>query len=246
MMMYARAELAGAHQRFWDLLRAELGARGIAAPVDLSNDAPEFEVWEDPTLVFSQTCGMPFRTRLRGNVTLIGTPDYGLEGCAPGYYRSAFVVRADDARQGVAAFKDARFAYNMTISQSGYAAPYAQCRAAGFWFADRLQTGAHHASALAVAEGRADIAALDAVTWRLIRRYDEFADRLRVLEWTTPTPGLPFIAAKGVERGAMFEAIRAAIEGMTQEDRAALGLRGIVEIPEAAYLALSNPPAEVM
>ena len=73
LMMYARPELEAPHARYWQAIRAALAARGIAAPAALSNDAPEFEVWEDPALVLSQTCGMPYRTRLHGRVTLVGT-----------------------------------------------------------------------------------------------------------------------------------------------------------------------------
>ena len=176
LMMYARPELEAAHRRYWALIRDALAARGIDAPETLSNDIEEFAVWEAPDLILSQTCGMPYRLSLHGKVQLVGTPDFGVEGCPPGYYRSAIVVRADDARLDLAAFRDARFAYNQTISQSGYAAPYAVAQRHGFWFANREQSGGHIKSAKAVAEGHADIAAIDAVTWRLIERYDDFAE----------------------------------------------------------------------
>ena len=84
MMMYARPQLAGAHDRFWDLIRDELGKRGIGSPKELSQTAEEFEVWTDPALVLSQTCGMPYRLWLHEKVELIGTPDYGLESCPIG------------------------------------------------------------------------------------------------------------------------------------------------------------------
>jgi ABC-type phosphate/phosphonate transport system substrate-binding protein len=56
-------------------------------------------------------------------VTYVGTPDYGVEGCPPGHYRSVFVVRADDRAPKPADFDGARFAYNEALSQSGWAAP---------------------------------------------------------------------------------------------------------------------------
>lgn len=242
LMMYLRPELVHAHDRYWTLIRQELGARGIDAPREMANDADTFGVWQHPQLVFSQTCGMPYRTKLQDTVTLIGTPDFGLEGCAPGYYRSAVVVRADDARDGIAAFKEARFVYN----QTGYAAAYAHLAEYGFWFHNRVQSNEHRVSAQMIAAGTADIAMLDAVTWRLIERHDEYAQKLRVLEWTLPTPGLPYIAAKGVDRAAMFEAVAAAIDALSSEDRAALGLQGLINIPKAAYMAVKNPPADVM
>ena len=120
-----------------------------------------------PNLVLSQTCGMPFRNSLFDKVTLIGTPDFGLRGCPSGYGRSGFVVRADDPRDSVADFADAVFAYNQDHSQSGYCSPYHHVAALGFWFTRRLRSGQHLASARAVADGTADVAAIDAVTWGL-------------------------------------------------------------------------------
>lgn len=242
LMMYARPELHAAHTRYWTLIREALALRGIDAPATLSNDADEFEVWRDPDLVLSQTCGMPYRMWLHKDVTLIGTPDFGVQGCPPGYYNSAIVVRADDPREELAEFAEAKFTYNQTFSQSGYAAPYAQTKPLGFWFADRTQSHGHTNSARAVAEGRADIAALDTVSWRLIARYEPFAARLRVLEYTEPTPGLPYIAAAGADQKAMFEAVSEAIAALNDADRAALGFNGLIEIPKADYLAIANPP----
>ncbi|GAB5448118.1 phosphate/phosphite/phosphonate ABC transporter substrate-binding protein [Gymnodinialimonas sp.] len=241
LMMYQRPELAGAHDRLWAGIRMRLQSAGMDAPQALSQDAEEFLVWRHPDLVLSQTCGMPFRLWLHDHVALVGTPDYGLEGCAPGYYRSALVVRADDPREGVAAFHDARFAYNQSFSQSGFAAPYWHTQPHGFFTERRIQTGGHLASARAVAEGQADIAAIDAVTWRNIQAFEPFAKALRVLDWTTPTPGLPLIAARHCDPDVIFDAVQGALEKLSPEDADALGIKGLVRIPKAAYLSVRNP-----
>ena len=242
LMMYARPELAGAHERFWAMIRSELDARGVDSPATLAQDAEEFSVWRDPALVLSQTCGMPYRVHLKDSVQLVGTPDYGLADCAPGYYRSALVVRADDPRQYIGDFRSAVFAYNMTLSQSGWAAPYWHAHAKGFWFETRVQSHGHVNSARMVVSGEADIASLDAVTWRMIERHENFATDLRVLEWTAPTPGLPYITGPDADAERMYEAIVAAIERLAAADRAALSLEGLVQIPQDAYLAVPNPP----
>ncbi|OAN70702.1 hypothetical protein A8B78_04420 [Jannaschia sp. EhC01] len=242
LIMYQRPELAAAHDRLWQGIRARLQDTGIAAPEALDQDAEEFSVWRDPDLILSQTCGMPFRLWLHTHVALVGTPDYGLKGCAPGYYRSAIVVRADDPRGDIAAFRDARFAYNQTFSQSGFAAAYWHVEPMGFFFDNRLHTGQHLGSARAVAEGCADIAAIDAVTWRNTQTFEPFADGLRVLDWTAPTPGLPLITAKGRDTDVMFEAVQGAIAALSTEDAAALGIKGLVRIPKNTYLSVPNPP----
>ncbi len=244
LMMYARPQLDGAHRRYWRLIREHLRRAGIDSPEHLSQNAEEFLVWQHPDLVLSQTCGMPYRMWLHDKVSLVGTPDYGLDGCLPGYYRSALIVRADDPRSTPAAFRDAVFAYNQTFSQSGYAAPYWHLAPRGLWYENRLHTEGHLRSAQAVAEGRADIAALDAVSWRLIAAHEGCAASLRVLDWTEPTPGLPLITAKGNDADAIFAAVKAAIDGLDPADRSALGLRGLVRIPKDRYTAIPNPPEQ--
>ncbi len=241
LMMYARPELEGAHTRYWALIREELADVGIDTPEMLSQDAAAFEVWEDPNLVLSQTCGMPYRLHLKDKVMLVGTPDYGLPACEAGYYRSAFVVRSDDPREDLADFNDATFAFNQPHSQSGYAAPYAHATGKGVWFDKLLQTGSHNISAAAVADGRADIAALDGMTWRLITQYEAFAKGLRVLEWTSPTPGLPLITAKTNDPDKIFSAVQNAISRLAPDDKAALHLKSLVKISAADYLSVPNP-----
>ncbi len=243
--MYDRAETAGATDRLWAGLRDALRSQGIAAPDALTRgEAAFWPAWTRPDLTFSQTCGYPYRARLHEMVTLIGSPDYDLPDCPPGYYYSVYLARADDPRAGLAAFDGAAFAYNEPMSQSGWAAPQNHARAIGLHLRPVLQTGRHRFSALAVAEGRADIAALDAVTWALLQRHDGFAQDLRVIARTDPpTPALPYIAAKGVDADACFRALQAAIAGLSQPDRDLLMLRGVVRIAEQAYLAVPNPPS---
>lgn len=241
LMMYQRPQLVEAHARYWALIRKQLADAGMDSPETLSQDAEEFFVWKHSDLVLSQTCGMPYRTWLHDKVQLVGTPDYGLAGCPAGYYRSAIVVRADDTRTDVSAFKDAVFAYNQTFSQSGYAAPFWHLLPGGFWFENRLHTEQHLESARAVAAGRADIASLDAVTWRNIEAFEPFARDLRVLTWTEPTPGLPLITALGNDANLIFKAVKGAIAELDAQDKSLLGIRGIVKISKQDYLNVRNP-----
>ncbi|MGI9595240.1 MAG: phosphate/phosphite/phosphonate ABC transporter substrate-binding protein [Acidimicrobiales bacterium] len=243
--MYWRPELVGAHARLWALIRRGLEQAGIESPAELSSVGDEFTAWCDPSLVLGQTCGMPYRNTLHGRVTLIGTPDYGLDRCDPGFYRSAIIVRDDDPRERVEDFAGAVLAYNQSDSQSGYGAAYHHVAPLGFWFDRRVRSGAHIASAAAVADGRADIAAIDAVTWRAIERYEPVADSLRVIDWTAQTPGLPYISRLGADAGAIFAAVEQAIADLGTIDRRDLGIGGLVRIPAEAYLSVENPPPEV-
>ena len=240
--MYDAADCRLANDRYWELIRDGMRAAGLVAPDVLSREMPDFLAhWQRPDLVLSQTCGYPFRAVLHSRVMLIGTPDFGLEGCPPGYYQSLFVVRADDARGDVVAFQDARFAYNDAMSQSGWAAAQNHAAGLGFRFRPALQTGGHAQSARAVLGGAADIAALDAWTWELVQRNEAGMTGLRVIGRTEPTPCLPYIAAQGVDHRKVFDAVAGAITALDAGDRALLGIKRLLYIPASAYLAVPTP-----
>ncbi len=239
--MYDRAETAQANDRLWQGIRAELGY----GPEALTRDSAQMYDWLSPDLVLSQTCGYPYRAGLHGKVKLVGTPDYGLKNCPPGYYYSALVARADDPRRELQEFAEAPMAYNSAGSQSGWAAPQNHAAGIGFCFSNCRATGGHRASGLAVAEGQADIAAIDGLTWELFARYDSFAKDLRIIARTTPTPTLPYITALNRDADEIFSAITRAIDSLSPQDRDALHLKGLVAIPAEDYLAVPNPPAPV-
>ena len=242
LMMYNRPELAEAHSAYWNLIRQHLGNAGIASPAALSQDAEEFSVWNHPQLVLSQTCGMPYRLFLHGKVNLVGTPDFGLDGCPPGHYNSAVIVHKDDAGRALASFEHSVFAYNQNISQSGYAAIINHTNALGLSLKQPLQTHSHIESARAVAEKRAAIASIDAVTWRLVEKYEPFANEIAVLEWTTPTPGLPYITSISQHPAPVFDAVKQAIHDLPSEAQETLGIVDLISIDAADYLAVPNPP----
>ncbi len=236
--MYDRAETAQANDALWDRVRQNLGY----GPEALDRTTACWDIWQSPDLLLSQTCGMPYRTKLHGQVQLVGTPDYGLPDVAPGYYYSVLLVRNGDATD-VTAYQDRTLAYNGPSSQSGWAAPQNHARELGFCFGQHLCTGGHLASAVAVANGDADIAALDAVTWLMICQYEDIAKRLTVIGRTACTPGLPLITANSQDAGMILAAIRSAIVEIGPKHRKTLHLDGIVNIPAASYLEVPTPAA---
>ncbi|SFM40341.1 phosphate/phosphite/phosphonate ABC transporter substrate-binding protein [Shimia aestuarii] len=239
LAMYDRPETAAANDRLWRAVRDHLGH----GPDTLTRDADLWQVWQSPDLLLAQTCGFPFRARLHDQVTLVATPDYGLPGCPPGYYNSVLVTNVDHPATSLADFDGARLAYNEALSQSGWAAPHAYFAAHDLRIGPRVVTGAHRDSARAVAENRADIAALDALTWHYIQQFDPFAHLLREIDHTAPTPALPFITARAQDPAPLRNALKAAISDLAPADRALLSLRDVLVIPEAAYLAVPTPPA---
>lgn len=222
---------------FWRHIRAALGH----GPENLTMSTDYWAIWTAPDLLFAQTCGYPYRARLHPHAALIGTPDYGLPGCPPGFYRSLFVKRAADPRADLPAMAGARFAYNEPLSQSGWAAPVLHLLAEDVRPGALLETGAHAASLRAVLDGRADFAGLDALSFALLEARGAAAGA-QVFAQTEPGPGLPYITGPEGDPEALFAATRHAIAALPDAARAALHLRGLAAIPAETYLALPAPP----
>jgi ABC-type phosphate/phosphonate transport system substrate-binding protein len=197
--MYDWPQIRDATDRFWAALSGAMRARGLDAPEALERRRDAEDVWRDPDLLFSQTCGHPFATVFRGTLRLVAIPVHDAEGCRGATYSSAIVVRAGDDGSGTGELRGRRAAFNAVHSQSGYSAlrltlaPFAE---SGRFLSETIETGSHLASMEAVAAGVADCAAIDAVVWALARRHrPQLARALRVLAWTTPAPALPFVTA---------------------------------------------------
>lgn len=238
--MYDMPHARAANDRFWAAIQSALGV----GPERLDRTDDMWRHWLSPDLLMSQTCGLPFRTRLHDKVVLIGTPDYGLPDCPPGHYYSVFLVRTERAENALSDLNSPKLAYNEPLSQSGWAAPYAHFQNLGITFEAGPQTGAHVASARAVAEGAADVAALDALTWSMVQREaPELFGSLKIIDRTTPTPGLPYITAPTQDPAPIAHAIDQAISALDETDRETLHLHGLTRIPARTYLETPIPPA---
>jgi len=237
--MYNMPHLRGAHDRYWAAIRAALGY----GPDHLTRGGDPWEEWQSPDLLLAQTCGLPYRARLHGHVTLVGTPDYDLPDCPPGHYFSYIIRRNGEWRDLEILCEQGVMAYNDGLSQSGWAAPVAYLAGKGLAPRRTEQSHAHLQSILAVFSESADFAAIDAVTWLLWSASEpRAAAELEAFARTEPTPALPYITARGRDPAPIAAAIRTAIASLDPADRAALRLKGLVQVPAADYLAYPIPP----
>lgn len=236
--MYWRAENAPIWHDFWALVQRHApDLPGLTAPDDLPQNWADH--WLDPELALSMTCGLPLRTLLKGKVTYVGTLTFG--DCAkPGHYRSVMITRQGHNLSG-----PLTLAYNAPDSQSGWAASHdADAGLPQATITNWLQTGAHASSMKAVAEGQADIAFLDEVTWRLLQRFDPLAQRVQAVGHTTPTPALPLITAKARDPLPLRRAVGMAARDFRDDLTKAIGGKpSFTVLTEASYFAQPVPPA---
>ncbi|KAI1114195.1 ABC-type phosphate/phosphonate transport system, periplasmic component [Nemania sp. NC0429] len=169
-------------------------------------------LWRHPSLLFSQTCWGPMELGLAGHVEVVGQQDYSsIEGGSAELYSSAVVARriTDDIPSPLDGapnlplehLRGKRLAYNSTDSMSGLLGLERDLTSLNEdldIFSERLQSGGHRNSIIAIAEGRADVAAVDCFTWHLAKRFEPTAGELAVVGWTARRRGLPFIASKHI------------------------------------------------
>ena len=220
-------------------LRDSLRDYGFPAPSGLDRDQAVGDIWKDSRLVLGQTCGLPYVRDLAGTVSLVGTPAYDIE-CGAGSYYSVIVVASDCPAESIGNLIGLRLAYNGRQSQSGYAALAFMLHdqsAQPPQFAASQQTGSHRDSIRAVANGTADVAAIDAVTWQIAVDHEPTAARLRVLAKTPPTPGLPFICAdrRNWNADRIHMAVVEAMAALDEETRQSLLLTGFAHTTPADY-----------
>lgn len=233
--MYDRPGTRGAYQALWSLVRDRLRAQGIAAPHMLDHDIAYNAVWDRDDLVLGHICNLPLRRHYRDRLTVIGASDYDIPGCAPGFYRSCFVVRRDDPATTMQTFHTASIVANARDSQSGYGVLVDLARAQGVTLPTVMLTGSHDASIAALLAGHADFAAIDAHTWDLMGRDTAGLDDLRVVGLSPASPGQTFVTGPDRDPAPYLWALNDAITGLSQPTRRILRLRGVVPLPASAY-----------
>ncbi|MGO4725798.1 MULTISPECIES: phosphate/phosphite/phosphonate ABC transporter substrate-binding protein [unclassified Inquilinus] len=249
--MYDLPEVRWATDALWSAVAERLSADHVAAPPALTRGPALPDLWTDPALLFSQTCGNPYIRRFRDRLRLVATPCYAAPGCDGPRYRSQLVARAGGPERALADFRGAVCAVNEWDSLSGWVGFAAVLpEAPDRFFAGAVVTGAHVASLAAVAAGEADIAAIDCVTHALLQRHRPAAlAGLRVIGSTAPAPGLPYVTRRGIDDGtvaALQRALRDALaDPATAEARAALLLDGIEILGEADYDTIPAVPVSI-
>ena len=242
--MYDFPEAADANDRLWNSIRTGLAREGIEGPVKLQRKFDRNDVWRSEGLLLSQTCGLPFRKDLHKLLTLVGTPDCELEACEPGYYRSVFVASNACTMSCFKEFDGARLAFNGKDSQSGWSAPMQESKANSIRFSELLETGSHEASAYAVFSGDAELAAVDAASWRLFLTLKPWTAALKTIGFSRPTPGLPFVTRFPEIADILFDAVLAAVNSINDRDKRVIPYRGLVRIAKSEYLKIPLPPED--
>lgn len=197
--MYDWPEVSHRYDALWTALSGYLRDHNITASATLSRATGEGQFWLHPNLLIGQTCGFPYWNNLREHVSLLGTPHYEVDGCEGPAYSSAVLVRADAKWGDLSECSGASIAVNEADSLSGHLAIRAALSAVSdseFQIGSVYHSGAHRQSMQMVADGRADLCAIDAVCWNMAQEFmPAVTKKLKIIGWSPEMPGLPWITA---------------------------------------------------
>lgn len=205
---------------------------------------PLTALWSAPQLLLAQTCGYPFMTQLKGRVRLIGRPCYELPSCGEGQHCSLLLGRSDDPRMDLQAFAGSRGVINGPDSNSGMNLlrhSVAPLHRGGRFFSSLQVSGGHRESLRWLREGRADLAAIDCVTFAyLARDASHEVAGLRQIAQSAASPTLPYIASLA-SSAEQAEALRAVMNQSLRELPEVAQILGVSEV-----LAASEEDYEVL
>ena len=239
--MYAFTyELRVAWQKLFDGYSNSIGA--FAVDMELKFESGE-KILRDPLLFIGHTCGYPLMSSLQDDLTPVCVPLFNLDGCRGKFYSSVFIVAEDsdieslsDCYQRVAAMNDSDSNSGMNLLRAAIA-PLSRGKA---YFSRVRNTGSHIQSLDDVAEKRADVAAIDCVSYQLIvDSWPDMAAGVRSIGFSQRTCGLPFVMPKRllqlVDKKSITAGLNGAVSKLAREYRERLHLQGFEQVEIEDY-----------
>jgi ABC-type phosphate/phosphonate transport system substrate-binding protein len=236
LAMYPFPHLRSHQERLWDGVRARLS---FAAP-ELDWELDHLEACRRDDLLLGQTCGWPLITELASTVRVVGTFDCDVDEAFDGTYRSVLVSNSDGSLTEILHRPDLVVAANSADSLSGWISLRSAAAVEGVHPETVVWTGSHAASIDALREGRAHLAAIDAVSWAHLGA----GTALSVVGHGPRIACLPLVTS-GSSTDAVVDELRLALTAAVRdaalaESCAALKIRGFVERDLADYEGLSE------
>ena len=244
--MYDLEPLREATDAWWRAIAAALrrhGFEGVPDALDRSETVDRYDHWSSPDLLLSQTCGYPLIRDFTDRLRVVAIPFYDAPQCQGADSCSLVIVKEDSPVRSLADLRGRRAAVNGFDSQSGcntFRAAVAPLARDGRFFDEVIETGRHEFSMRMVAEGAADVCAVDCVTHALLS--DTTAEAVagtRVLAVTAHAPNLPYVTHVGRSdeevRAMQMALLEAAEDPRTAAPRARLRLAGFTLLPQEVY-----------
>lgn len=227
--MYVLPEVVRDMRRLWELVKWQLERAGW-------QDLPDSPGFHEPfteggvpeQLLLVQYCSYPYLKiwREKGAIKPLACFDYLARHAGEGFHQSVVIVPATSDAVTLRDLQGKTAAFNSADSNTGMnllrlnIAPYAKD---GRFFKETLVTGAHVKSVEAVADGKADIASVDGVTFAYIEKHQpDLAARVKILGVSRRAPTLPLFVANDLPDDACAKIYRAFSQVINDAENAPL------------------------
>ncbi len=247
--MYDFAEIRSATDQWWSGIARHMRRQGLRnIPQTLEREESTAILWLNKNLLFSQCCGFDVLYSYRDSLLVLATPDYQSGTAKPHHYHSRVVVHGESEFKDLASLENSVAAINYRHSHSGMNALMSLIDPLGrngHFFRRIAVTGSHLNSLSAVQNKRADVAAIDSVTYALMEKYRPSAVKdLVTIARTRDAPALPYVTRINTERTivlSMQEALLGAFHDPALAGvRDALLIRGGEIKPSDFYGRIAN------
>jgi len=232
----------------WATLWTSVRRSAPYLPDELTWDDDVHALWAQPELALSQSCGWPLVTSEAQRLRVVGVFDPRVPAAGQGWYRSSIVVRTGDVPRWSTpgATAGARAAVNNLDSLSGWISlSMAVHGRPGIWHGDVVETGGHVHSLAALRRGDADVAAIDALSFALLRDIDrEHVEGLSVIGRGPRIPCVPIVVPYGADE-SLVVSVQAALadaclDPLTARARRRLRIRRFVPLGPEAYSEVAS------
>jgi len=241
--MYDWPETEQALNRLWYTIQRKLNSSEIIAPKFLERQVITAEKRRD--LMLGQVCGWPLVNLYDKCYVPFAKIQYDIQDCDPGEYNSVYIGQSKKDIRFLESHSDLleadKIAVNSEDSQSGFQV-FSEITGlpaeVSIVESNRIITNSHRKSIESVALGKAQIAAVDTVSFELARKFDpEVVQNVSILGRSISRPAPPLVTATRFSGiiPALLEAIAFGVYNLSDEDKEILMIKGLLPARRTDY-----------
>lgn len=196
--MYDFPEVRKATDAWWAGVAKHMQIAGVDnVPEQLQHDKPVKSLWQNEQLFLSQCCGFDVVFGFKDTLMPLLITDWDVEGCQDGHYSSWTIVHEDSSYQKISDLHNSVAVINGRESHSGMHSLMTLIQPhnkEGAFFRRIYESGAHADSLAAIQSKQADVAAIDCVTYALLKAHrPSTIAGTRIIGQTDLAPAHPYV-----------------------------------------------------
>lgn len=206
----------------------------------------DFDLLRNPDMLLGHTCGYPLMRFLRNDCQPVCVPCFDVEGSNGKYYSSHIIVSIDSDINRLAGCHHKVAVINGRDSNSGMNVLRHAVSLLDFpapFFSKVIESGSHFNSLSAIADGRADVAAIDCVSFALIKdEWPGLIEQVKTIGFSEATCGLPLVIPYSrqwnIDPASITRALELALTGIQDKHRKTLHLTGFENVTLTDYQSI--------